>query len=59
VPLRCLVLSTIAELGPDTADFKVVDEVLGLVGGGAYAEYVVNWEKFVNGPRRPVFLKSF
>jgi len=37
----------IAEVGPNTSDYKVGDEVLGLVGGGAYAEYVVCWEKLV------------
>jgi len=35
----------IAEVGPNTSDFKIGDEVLGLVGGGCYAEYVVCWEK--------------
>jgi len=37
----------IAEVGPNTSDYKVGDEVFGLVGGGAYAEYVICWEKLV------------
>jgi len=37
----------IVELGPNTSDYKIGAEVLGLVGGGAYAEYVVCWEKLV------------
>ncbi|KAL0960951.1 hypothetical protein HGRIS_005951 [Hohenbuehelia grisea] len=32
---------TVAELGPGAAGWQVGDEVLGLAGGGAYAEYIV------------------
>jgi len=37
----------VAEVGPNVSDHKVGDEVFGLVGGGAYAEYVVCWENLV------------
>jgi NADPH:quinone reductase-like Zn-dependent oxidoreductase len=37
----------ITELGPDVSDYNVGDEVLGLVGGGAYAEYVVCSKKLL------------
>jgi len=37
----------IAELGPDAFAYNIGDEVLGLVGGGAYAEYVVCSEKLL------------
>ncbi|KAM6494303.1 hypothetical protein JOM56_010664 [Amanita muscaria] len=32
---------TIVDLGPSVSGWKVDDEVLGLTGGGAYAEYIV------------------
>jgi len=37
----------VAEVGPNTSDYNVGDEVFGLVGGGAYAEYIVCWEELV------------
>jgi len=37
----------IAEVGPEVSNFVVGDEVLGLVDGGAYAEFVVCSEKLV------------
>ncbi|KAG8928983.1 hypothetical protein FRC02_006147 [Tulasnella sp. 418] len=37
----------VAELGPETSQFKVGDEVLGLAYGGAYAEYIVAYENML------------
>lgn len=37
----------VAEVGPNKSDYNVGDEVFGLVGGGAYAEYIVCWEELV------------
>jgi putative PIG3 family NAD(P)H quinone oxidoreductase len=37
----------IAELGPNASAYNIGDEVLGLVGGGSYAEYVVCSEKLL------------
>jgi len=35
----------IAECGPDAREWRVGDRVFGLVGGGAYAEYLVTHER--------------
>ncbi|KAG2009941.1 quinone oxidoreductase [Coprinopsis cinerea AmutBmut pab1-1] len=44
----------VTELGSDVVGWKIGDEVLGLVGGGAYAEYVVAPQK--NLMKKPAHL---
>ncbi|KZT28802.1 quinone oxidoreductase [Neolentinus lepideus HHB14362 ss-1] len=38
---------TISEIGPNVSGWQIGDEVLGLAGGGAYAEYIVVHDRLV------------
>ncbi|TFK48727.1 quinone oxidoreductase [Heliocybe sulcata] len=38
---------TISEIGPTVSGWQIGDEVLGLAGGGAYAEYIVVHDRLV------------